>query len=160
MTEPDSHPIPELSIPIRIWIVTPAMVAAGVGLIVGALAPAFSGVFLDGMLGGLVAALGITAGGLAISPWKRRKLNEIAPILLGSQMVTFFAIIGLAAVVWYQLSPHATSFGFALACGFLPGLLVQAKGFAGVVAELAPGALAQGVADSRPEDGSDSSSGV
>lgn len=134
MSERNEPVIPSVAIPVRIWIVTPALVALGVGLVVGAMAPGFGGAFFDAVLGGVVSGVGITAGGLAITPWKTRKMNELAPILLGSQMLTFFAIIALGGLVWYRLKPDAGSFGFGLACGFLPGLLIQAKGFAGVVA--------------------------
>ena len=140
---PDPHPapqsaptpepvIPAVALPISVWVARPAAVAAALGAIGAGIAHVSGGVALDAFAGALAAAAAITAGGLLIAPWKARRLNEIGPFLLASQGIAFASVIALGAVGWNTLAPHGPSFGFTLAAAFLPALLVQAQGFAGV----------------------------
>lgn len=125
--------LPDLQLPLIPWLIA----APASCVLVGAAGYAVSAAIgaqqpLAALYGGVSTAIAMLIAALAILPWVPRPLNHWANLLLGGQLFSFMATIGVGLVVWKATDASPTPLGMTAAAAFLVAQMVQVSVFQSV----------------------------
>lgn len=133
MTTPERRQmptLPELRLPLGAWLGAAPLaclvvggIGYGVSVALGATQP------IEALYGGVSTAIAMLIAALAVLPWIPRPLNQWANLLLGGQLFSFMATLGVGLVVWKATGVAPAAMGMTAAAAFLVALMVQVSVF-------------------------------